>query len=150
MPQSFACLHCHIIFSTKNREPLILPDWAPRLHEYLGGILRSKGNLLVAAGGMSDHLHLLISLGRETAVSDCVRDVKSNSAHWIHQTFSNLLGFAWQAGYGAFAVSLSQRDIVKKYIANQKEHHRIHTFQEEFLEFLKRHELKYDERYVWD
>jgi len=150
MPQSFACLHCHIIFSTKNREPLILPEWAPRLYEYIGGISRAKGNVLIGAGGMPDHVHFLVSLGKETAVSDCVRDVKSNSSHWVHQTFPNLRGFAWQSGYGAFSVSFSQRDLVIKYIAHQDEHHRIHTFQEELIGFLKKHEMQYDKRYIWD
>ncbi len=150
MPQSIACMNCHVVFSTKNREPLIVPDMASRLYEYLGGICRQTGNDLGAAGGMPDHVHLVLSLGRQACLADAVRDIKSNSSRWIHQTFTNLRGFAWQNGYGAFAVSYSNLDEVKRYIADQQKHHRVRTFQEEFIAFLERHRLKYDERYVWD
>ncbi len=150
MPQSFACLNCHIIFSTKHREPLLLPDRAPRLYAYIGGAVRAKGSSLTAAGGMPDHVHLLVSLGKQTSAANLVRDIKSNSSRWIHETVSGLSAFAWQAGYGAFSVSRSNLDKLKGYIAGQHEHHRVRSFQEEFLEFLKRHELQYDERYIWD
>ena len=150
MPQSFACLHCHVIFSTKNRDPLLMPDFAPRLFEYIGGILREQNCPLLSAGGMPDHIHLLVGLHKQTAVSDAVRDIKSNSSRWIHQTFSSLRGFAWQAGYGAFAVSYSNIDQVKKYIADQAEHHRVRSFKEEFVAFLKRPGMEYDEQYIWD
>ena len=150
MPQSFACLNCHIIFSTKNREPVIMPDFAPRLYQYIGGIAHNTGNTLMAAGGMPDHIHLLVSLGRESCMADVVRDIKSNSSRWIHETVANLRGFAWQSGYGAFAVSYSSLVQVRQYIADQQEHHRVRTFQEEFRAFLKRHNIQYDERYVWD
>ncbi len=150
MPQSFASLYCHIIFSTKNREPLIVGELATRIYEYIGGICRESGNVLLAAGGMPDHVHLLISLGKQTTVSDFVRTIKANSSGWIHRTFANQGGFAWQSGYGAFSVSLSNIEAVKLYIANQAEHHRTKSFQEEFIEFLKRHGLAYDERYLWE
>jgi len=150
MPQSFAYLNCHIIFSTKNREPLLLPHLATRLYQYIGGTVRAKGGSLAAAGGMPDHIHLSVSLGRQMSVAEAVRDIKSNSSRWIHETVADLSGFAWQSGYGAFSVSRSNLDDVKRYIASQPEHHRIRSFQEEFLEFLKRHEMEYDERYIWD
>ena len=86
MPQSFASLNCHIIFSTKKREPLLLGDWTPRLYQYIGGIVRGNGGVLLVAGGMPDHVHLAVSLHRQTAVSDLVRDIKANSSHWIHET----------------------------------------------------------------
>jgi REP element-mobilizing transposase RayT len=150
MPQSFICLHAHITFSTKNREPLITAEFAPRLFEYIGGICRGEGNALVGAGGTPDHVHLLVSLGKQASASDLVRDVKSNSSGWIHDEFPQLRGFAWQAGYGAFGVSFSQLDPVRAYLARQEEHHRGRSFQEEFLAFLKRHRLPYDERHIWD
>ena len=150
MPQSFVCMHCHIIFSTKHRQPLITRDAAPRLYEYVGGIVRNTGSRLMAAGGMPDHVHLIVSLGKQEALADAVRDIKSNSSRWIHETFANLRGFAWQTGYGGFAVSYSNLDEVKRYIAGQHEHHRVRTFKEEFLAFLKRHNCEYDERYIWD
>jgi REP element-mobilizing transposase RayT len=139
-----------MIFSTKNREPLIESALAPRLREYIAGICRGKGNVLVAAGGMPDHVHLLVSLGKQSSVADVVRDIKSNSSAWIHQTCPNLRAFAWQTGYGAFSVSQSNLDQVKAYITGQHEHHRVRSFQEEFLAFLERHHIEHDERYIWD
>ena len=150
MPQSFACLNCHIVFSTKSRQPLIAPDLAPRLYEYVGGIARNTGGVLMAAGGTADHVHLLVSLGKQSAVAEVVRDLKANSSRWVHETFAKLSAFAWQTGYGAFAVSYSNLDEVRRYIANQQEHHRKRTFKEEFIALLKRHHLEYDIRYVWD
>lgn len=150
MPQSFASLYCHIIFGTKNREPLIVGELATRIYEYIGGICRESGNVLLAAGGMPDHVHLLISLDRQMSVADLVRTIKTNSSKWIHETFANQRGFAWQNGYGAFSVSLSNVEAVKQYIANQAEHHRTKSFQEEYVEFLNRHGLKFDERYLWE
>jgi REP element-mobilizing transposase RayT len=143
-------MNCHIIFSTKNHEPLIVGDLAPRLFQYIGGIVRGKGDVLTAAGGMPDHVHLLVSLGKLSSIANTVRDIKSNSSRWIHETVATLHGFAWQAGYGAFAVSCSNLDEVNRYIAGQSEHHRVRTFEEEFRIFLQRHHIEYDERYVWD
>jgi REP element-mobilizing transposase RayT len=104
----------------------------------------------VAAGGMPDHVHLLVSLDRQVSIAETVRDIKANSSGWVHETFPGLSHFAWQAGYGAFAVSYSHMDRVKAYLAHQAEHHRRMTFQEEFITFLKRHGFEYDERFVWD
>ncbi len=149
MPQSFASLHCHIVFSTKHRQPRITPDVQSRLFQYIGGILRNHSGHLIAAGGMPDHVHLLASLGRTLSVADLVRLIKSNSSGWIHDEL-RLADFGWQDGYGAFAVSYSNVDQVKSYLANQEQHHRRVSFQEEFLELLRRHDLEWDERYVWD
>jgi putative transposase len=123
MPQSFASLHCHIVFSTKQRQPRVAPDVQPRLFEYMGGILRNYSSRLIAAGGMPDHVHLLASLGRTMAVADAVRLIKTNSSGWMHDELA-LPDFQWQSGYGAFAVSYSQLDQVKSYLANQEQHHR--------------------------
>ncbi len=150
MPQSFAALYCHIIFSTKHREPLISRELQLRLFAYIGGGLRDEGNTLLAAGGMPDHVHLLVFLSRQTSVAEVVRLVKANSSGWVHQTFPELRGFAWQNGYGAFGVSASALPAVKRYLAGQDEHHRTRTFQEEFVRFLKKHEIEYDERYLWE
>src|SRR5262245_23489940 len=150
MPQSFASLHCHIVFSTKKREPWIRRDLAPRLYAYIGGILREEKMALSAAGGIADHVHLLVSLSREHSVAEVVRLVKANSSRWIHETFAELSAFQWQAGYGAFAVSFSNIPSVRRYLAGQEEHHRTVTFQDEFREFLRKHQIEWDERYVWD
>jgi putative transposase len=149
MPQSFASLHCHIVFSTKHRQPLIKSDLQPRLFEYIGGILRNHATPLIAAGGMPDHVHLLVSMGRTIAVADAVRLIKSNSSGWMHEELQ-MPDFQWQTGYGAFAVSYSNIDAVKTYLANQEQHHRAQSFQDEFRELLRRHDLEWDERYVWD
>jgi putative transposase len=149
MPQSFAPLHCHIVFSTKQRQPLIQPDLQSRLFNYIGGIVRNHSCVLVAAGGMPDHVHLLVSLSRTLAMADAVRLIKTNSSSWIHDELQ-IRDFQWQAGYGAFAVSYSNIETVKIYLANQEEHHRVRSFQEEFRELLRRHGLEWDEQYVWD
>ncbi len=149
MPQSFASLHCHIVFSTKHRQPLIRPEFQSRLFDYIGGILRNHSCALIAAGGMPDHAHLMVSLSRTLAVADSVRQIKSNSSGWIHEEL-DVADFQWQTGYGAFAVSYSNIDAVKTYLANQEQHHRAQSFQDEFRELLRRHDLDWDERYVWD
>ena len=123
MPQSFGCLHVHIVFSTKNREPFLSPELTPDLYPYMGGILRNTGSRLIEIGGMANHVHLLVSLGRESCVADTVRDVKANSSRWVHENFPGRTAFAWQAGYGAFAVSFSGVAAVREYIQNQAVHH---------------------------
>jgi len=149
MPQSFGSLYCHVVFSTKHRAPQISAELQPRLFEYMGGIVRNQSSVLIAAGGVPDHVHLLVSLARTISVADLVRLVKTNSSKWIHEELS-FRDFQWQDGYGAFAVSYSNVESVKSYLANQAEHHRRQTFQEEFLELLRRHNLTWDDRYVWD
>ncbi len=150
MPQSLVSLNAHVVFSTKHREPFIDSDLAPRLYGYVGGIVRNTGSTLLAIGGVADHVHLLVSLGRQTCIADLVRDVKSNSSGWVHKAFPDRAGFAWQSGYGAFTVSVSLLDRVKGYVAMQEEHHKKQTFKEEFVIFLREHGLEWDERYVWD
>jgi REP-associated tyrosine transposase len=150
MPQSFACLHYHLIFSTKGRAPLLVGDLPKRLYAYVGGIIRNENGMLVAAGGMPDHVHLLVSLSRESSVSDVLRQIKGSSSRWIHETIPELHGFAWQAGYAAFTVSYSHIETVKRYITTQADHHLTVTFQEEYLAFLRRHSLEFEERYLWD
>ena len=150
MPQSYVACYMHMIFSTKDRTPLLTADLSPRLYEYIGGTLRGHGAALLAAGGVADHLHLSVSLGKELSVSAALRVIKSNSSKWVHDTFDDQPHFAWQNGYGAFSVSQSNLDDVHRYIENQTEHHRKRTFQEEFLAFLKRYNVPYDERHIWD
>jgi putative transposase len=150
MPQSSISLPVHLVFSTKHREPLITDELRPRFVEYMGGTFRAHDCALLSAGGMPDHMHLLVSLSKQTAVSDLLRDVKASSSKWIHDTFLGQAGFAWQAGYGAFGVSHSNIPAVKRYIAQQAEHHRRKSFQEEFIQFLQRHEIACDERYIWE
>ena len=150
MPQSFTCLHYHFIFSTKHREPTITTDIQTRLYDYLGGVVRNQGGVLIAAGGIADHVHLLARLRQESSVADVMRMVKTNSSKWVHETFPAAGRFGWQAGYGAFTVSYSQVDEVKRYIARQEVHHRAVSFQEEYREFLTRHGIEFEEQYLWE
>ena len=150
MPQSFVSLHVHVVFSTKNRVALIDDDLQPRLFEYIGGILRGCDSALIAAGGMPDHVHLLVSLGKRSSMADVVRTVKTNSSKWIHETFDDRRQFTWQSGYGAFAVSYSNIEEVRTYLANQAEHHVSRSFKDELRALLQRHNIQYDERYLWD
>ncbi len=150
MPQSFVSLHVHVVFSTKNRIPLIDDDLQPRLFDYIGGILRGCDSALIAAGGMPDHVHLLCSLGKQASMADIVRAVKANSSKWVHETFDRRRHFAWQSGYGAFAVSYSNIEDVRRYLANQFEHHARRSIKDELRSLLERHNIRYDERYLWD
>ena len=138
MPQSFADLKYHLIFSTKGRLPRIVPELASPLYEYIGGIVRNLGGKLLAFGGMPDHVHLLVSLGRDKSMSEVMRLIKTNSSKWLHETRPDV-PFAWQDGYGAFTVSHSRLADVTSYISGQEEHHRTKTFEEEFHEFFRKH-----------
>ena len=148
MAQTHTRLLYHIVFSTKHREPLIADAWRPDLHAYIGGIVRNRRGDLIAAGGIPDHIHLLVRLPADRAVADAVRDIKSVSSAWRHD--SGDTGFGWQNGYGAFSVSVSMAETVGSYIARQPEHHLKQAFRDEFLDILTRHGVEYDERYLWD
>lgn len=148
MPQSYARLYVHIIFSTRQRKRWIKSDWAPRLYEYFSGTVRRRDSELILAGGVEDHVHLLISLSREATVSDVVRDVKTASSHWIHENIQGANLFAWQNGYSAFSVSHSAVPDVKKYIANQEEHHQTRTYREELIAFFEKHAIEFREEYL--
>ena len=150
MPTSYACLYYHIVFSTRDRLPLITPEIRPRLHEYLGGIVRTRQGALVAAGGTADHVHLLVSLSKTRTIAADVQAMKASSSGWLHASVPRLAQFAWQEGYGAFSISYSGLPRVKAYLAQQEEHHRTVSFQEELVAFLQQHQVRYDERYLWD
>jgi putative transposase len=150
VPQSLAAIYVHLIFSTKNRQPLILPDIEEELRQYHAGILRNLESPMICANGTEDHVHLLFRLGRKHSLAEIVEEVKKSSSKWIKTKGPQYKDFYWQNGYGAFSIGQSGIDQLKRYIANQKEHHRKKTFQEEFREFLAKYQIEYDERYVWD
>jgi REP element-mobilizing transposase RayT len=150
MAHTFTHLLVHLIFSTKDRQPLIDEHAGPRLFAYMGGILREIGCHPVLINGPADHVHALTTVPPTRALSDLMRLLKTNSSRWVHDEFPHLKHFAWQTGYGAFGVSRSNADEVERYVASQQEHHRHVTFQEEFEAFLKRHGVAYDPRYVWE
>jgi len=150
MPQSLARLHIHLIFSTKNREPVLRDTVRDSLHRYMAAVLQNLECPPVLINSVADHVHILFELGRTVAVSDAVEQVKKTSSKWIKTQGAEFSLFAWQAGYGAFAVSESNVAAVREYIAGQPAHHRKKSFQEEYRAFLERHRVKFDERYVWD
>lgn len=149
MPHTYTNLLTHIIFSTKDRTPIIGTDLRPRLHAYLGGIVRELGGTPLAVNGIADHLHLLVGLPPSLSVSEALRVLKTNSSRWMREEMRQR-AFGWQSGYGAFSVSRSNVRAVSQYIAHQDEHHRKINFQEEYVAFLQKHGIDYDERYLWD
>ncbi|MFI5343638.1 MAG: IS200/IS605 family transposase [Chlamydiales bacterium] len=150
MSQSLANILVHIIFSTKKRQPMILPEVEGELHSYLAGIVRAQGSQCHEIGGVEDHVHLLISLPRTLALSRLIEEIKKGSSKWI-KTKGNLFSdFSWQNGYGAFSIGQSSYEDLRKYIQNQRNKHKQITFQEEYRNFLKKYHIAYDEKYVWD
>jgi REP element-mobilizing transposase RayT len=150
VPHSYVRLYYHIIFSTKNRVPTLDADIRSRLYPFMAAGVAAEGGAAEIINGTADHVHILARLRQDRALSDVLRDLKANSSEWIHKEFPALRSFAWQAGYGAFSVSLSQVPNVRPYIANQEEHHRRVPFQEEFVALLRPHGIEFDERYMWD
>jgi REP element-mobilizing transposase RayT len=150
MPGTYSQLLLHVVFSTKHRKPFITADVAEHLHPYLGGIVRTEKGQLLSIGGVEDHVHMYVRWRTDGAISDLMRTVKSSSSRWLHEEFSALKDFSWQDGYGVFSVSKSQEEVVKNYIARQAEHHRTVDFKTELLDLLRRHEIEFDEQYVFD
>jgi len=146
---SYISSYFHCIFSTKDRRALIRPELRERLWPFLGGIARQNKMKAIEIGGVEDHIHILLSLPSTMAISKALQLIKGGSSKWIHETFPEQRLFAWQEEYGAFSVSVSQLDKTIEYIKGQETHHRKMTFQEEFLALLKKHHIKYDERYLW-
>ena len=150
MAGKFLNVKIHFVWSTAGREPRIEPEWQDRLYGYIGGVIDNKKAKLICAGGIADHIHLLVSFPSTVTIAELVNAVKANSSRWVHETFPTQKDFAWQTGYGAFSVSKSGEERVIHYIRNQPEHHRKQDFQAEFVELLQIHEIEYDERYLWD
>lgn len=150
MASTLTNLIYHVVFSTKNRVNLILPELECPLYKYIGGIIRGERGRLLTIGGTENHIHILARFRQSITVSDMLRCIKSNSSKWANE--ENILRgkFKWQRSYAAFTVSPSNIAIVSKYIERQKEHHQKVTFQQEFLLLLKKHGVEYDERYIWD
>jgi len=148
MPATHLSLHYHLVFSTKNREPLISPDWRSNLHAYLGGIVKGIKGIPLAIGGIEDHAHVLVGLRATHRLDYVLRDIKADSSTWVHRVVGRK-NFEWQPGYLGLTVSPSQIERVKRYILNQEKHHRRKSFQDEYLELLKLSGIEYDERYLW-
>ena len=148
MPHSYISCLMHCVFSTHQRQKIISQDLQQRLWPFIAGIARENRMKTLAIGGTEDHVHLLISLPATIPIAKAIQLIKGGSSKWVHETFSAHRDFAWQEGYGAFSVSISQIETTIRYIQTQEEHHRKKTFEEEFLTFLKKHGIEYDERHV--
>jgi len=150
MPNTFTQLNIHAIFSVKGRKNLLHKDIRGQIFQYIHGICRGIGLFPLAVNGYSDHVHVFFELSPSISVAKALQDIKANSSKWINQSDHFHGEFSWQAGYGAFTYSRSQRDHVIKYITNQEQHHSAKTFRNEYLELLKLFEIQYDERYLFE
>ena len=144
---TYASLHYHIVFSTKHRTNFIHRSWAERLHDYLGGIVKSLDGYPQGIGGIEDHVHLLVGLKPAILIPDFMRELKKASSRWVHETIGQD-EFRWQEGYSIFSVSASARSAVLKYIGNQREHHRVKSYREELIEMLQKAEVECDPKYL--
>lgn len=150
MPGTFSQIYIQVVFAVKGRENLISSNWKTELHKYIAGIIKGKEQKPIIVNGMPDHIHAFIGLRPAMAISDLVRDIKNNSSKFINDRKLVKGKFAWQEGYGVFSYSHSHISSVYDYILNQERHHKKKTFREEYLEFLKKFEIGYDEKYVFE
>ncbi len=149
MGQSLVKNYLHIVFSTKNRKPLIDEDIENELYSYLTGICNKLECYPIKVGGHTNHVHVLCNLSKKMALVKLMEELKSHSSKWIKTKGDKYSNFYWQDGYGAFSVNPREVEVVVKYIENQKEHHRKKSFQEEFVAFLEKYNVEFDEKYVW-
>jgi REP element-mobilizing transposase RayT len=150
MPSTHHGLLIHVVFSTKNRFKLLNASWRDELYANIGGIVREHKCVLLKAGGIEDHIHLLLKVHPSCAIADTVKLVKGNSSRWINANNKVEAKFSWQRGYGAFSVSESQSEIVKRYIENQEAHHQKQTFEDEYFAIIKKHKITFDPKFVFD
>jgi len=150
MGQSLVKIYIHIIFSTKNRVPMIHPPVEAELHSYIGGICNKLECQVIKVGGYTDHIHLLCMLSKKITLIKLLEEIKSHSSKWIKSKGEGYKNFYWQDGYGAFSVNPSEVETVTAYISNQHQHHSKKTFQDEYRIFLKKYNIEYDEKYVWE
>jgi REP element-mobilizing transposase RayT len=150
MPHTYTDVLIHFIFSTKDRAPLLATEIREKVISYLGGIVRELKGSPMSINAVADHVHALIRMPSDVSPAEMMRVVRTNSSRWVHEQWPQQESFAWQTGYGAFSVSESNLDQVREYIARQEEHHKRMTFQEEFIAFLKRHNVHYDPKYAWE
>ena len=150
MPQSLSFVLVHVVFSTKDRAPVLDVDVRAQLHAYLATVARNRDCECYRAGGVADHVHLAIRLSRTLTVANLVGELKTSSSKWLKTLSPTLANFAWQRGYGAFSVGPSDLEALRGYIDGQEKHHQTRTFQDEFRAFLAKYGLEFDERYVWD
>lgn len=149
MPSSYTCLNYHIVFSTRQRKPLLVDSMREETYKYITGIIHNKAGQVIEIGGVEDHVHILTSCSPRLALADFIRDIKANASRWINEQ-PGVSKFAWQTGYGAFTVSASQVEVVRHYIRNQAEHHKKQSFADEFRAVLHRHGISFDEARLFE
>ncbi len=148
MPNTFSQIYIHVVFSVKYRTNLINKSWKDELFKYITGIVKTKNQKLISINGTRNHVHILLGIKPDARLSDLVRDIKANSTGFINSKRFSAGKFEWQEGYGAFSCSQSQLPDVIKYIENQEEHHRVKTFREEYVQFLEKYNIKFEEKYL--
>ncbi len=150
MADKHIALQLHIIWSTAHGQPWIARRWREGMYKYLGEVIRDRGGTLKSAGGTADHVHTYLAMPPTTTVADMVHAMKADSARWVRKNCPRRNTFSWQEGYGAFSVGKAAEPNVCRYILEQEEHHRMWSFQQEFISLLKLHQIEYDERHLWD
>lgn len=150
MSHTFTNLLYHLVFSTKQRQDLILGSFCNELYSYLGGIIRGEKGNTITIGGTQNHVHILAKFPQSATLSNMLQHIKGNSSKWLNERGFMACHFQWQTGYGAFTVSESMVQVVSRYIENQKINHQKMTFEQEFLTLLEKHHIEYDEKYLWE
>lgn len=150
MANTFSKIFIHVVFAVKGRENVIAKKWEEELYKYICGIVNNKNNKIYAINGMPDHIHILLSIKPDVALSDLMRDIKANSSKWINEKKFVKGKFQWQEGFGAFSYSQSQIDVVIKYIEQQKQHHSKKSFKGEYVDLLQKFKIKFDEKYLFE
>lgn len=149
MANTYTQIHLQFVFAVKRRECVIDPLWQNELYKYITGIIQHNGHKLICINGMPDHIHILVGMRPVQSISDLLKDIKASSSKWINEKNFTKQKFEWQEGYGAFAYSKSHIKDVISYIENQEEHHKKRTFREEYIDFLTKLEIDYDERFIF-
>jgi len=149
MSQSLSKLYVHAIFHVKNNECLIKPENEKELYNYMGGTIKASKSIPIIINGTDNHIHVLCIMSKNISLATLLEDIKTNSSRWIKTLGPHYREFSWQGGYSGYSVSQSKVNVVKKYIENQKEHHKTQTFEDEYIQFLKENEVDYNEDYLW-
>jgi REP element-mobilizing transposase RayT len=149
MANTYTQIHIHFVFAVKFRQAIISNEWKEGLYKYIAGIIKSNNHKLLAINGVADHVHILIGIRPAQSISDLMKHIKQDSSKWINQNKFSKIHFEWQEGYGAFSYSKSQLNAVINYIQNQELHHKKKTFREEYIDFLEKLEIDYDEKFIF-
>jgi putative transposase len=150
MANTYSQIYIQVVFAVKNRNNMILPSWEEELYKYITGIVQNKGQKMLAINGMPDHIHIFFGMKPDCCISDLVREIKKSSTDFIKEQRFTTLKFQWQNGFGAFSYSNSSIDNVVRYVLNQKSHHQKKTFREEYIDFLEKFEIDYNDAYLFD